>query len=554
MGHALSKEVRHEPQNPRRLSKPQISQPKVGKATKTANCDPSPLLDESMFWKSPWTGDLLPKVTPDSTDRNRVRSFPSLSEPPLLTQGSKRWSSLDDFVLMKNDGSLSRSSSYISRRLSRRSSHTRRSEQPGKLTLRDTRREPVIHFGPSDIGNHDQRSSIENLTAEDRSPVEDSCVPLGRRQSFRRPGIATRTPSWGLYRTQLPSIQQEDEKEHHDVTSASQLSPCETEEQGEYMPVYSSNRRATSPVALDYSHLSGFKKGTLRIVNGSVSPACSDRVRLLTTSTLAQEPVKPVYDKETPTVFTSSMDYDDEAIDVFDNNLYNENHNSSRNRQPLEACEGIASEVIDFTRIEKTQSITNVDSGYSSLSSLRSDDSSRQSSSPPMGSPMDGSPAQSGGGSPMDKEGFYNQNNPEDESYFTINKSSIDRENCNLGYPEAHRAGDPNAERSRYYAHLGHLSVPSVPGVVGIEDRESDLEDSYIGTDDSESVYNDQSDRFPVPRSKPDYVDQAVTSETGSGPLAYGEDCDAPRGRTRSRSISHSPSKLAKTTASHYRS
>jgi hypothetical protein len=494
-----------------------------------------------MFWKSPWTGDLLPKVTPETplTDRNRVRSFPSFSalqpESPLLRQGSKSWSSPDDFVLMKNDNSLSRSGSYISRRLSRRSSNAQRpglQPQPGKLALRETRREPVIHFGPSDIGNHDLHLSIESLTSEDRSPVEDSCVPLARRQSFRRPGIATRTLSWGLYRTPLSSIQQEDEKEH-DTSSAPRPSwelPCEPEDQEEYTPVYSSNRRAASPVALDYSHLSGFKKGTLRIVNGSVSPACSDRIRLLTTASLASELPKSVYAKET--------NYHDKAIDVFDNNSYYKNHNASESRQPPETCENLVSEAIDFSRIEKAQSITNADSGYSSLSSVHSDDSSGQSRSP-VDSPINGSPTQSEGGGPMDKEGyFYNRSNTENLHYYTINKPLMDRENDNFN--GAHLVQHPIADRPRYYADLGPLSIPSVPEEIGIDGRES--------VSDSD---NDQSDL--------DYLGQVITisqeaqdtPQIGNELLACREKLfDPPRGRTRSRSIRHAHSKLVKTKAS----
>lgn len=558
MGHASSKEVRHEPQTTRRLSKPpttlsslNVAQTKAGKSPRSPNHDQSPPLDESMFWKSPWTGDLLPKSNPetDLTDRNRVRSFTSFSgsqtESRGSLQGSKRWSSIDDFVLMKQDSSLSRSSSFLSRRLSRRSSMIQRpsfQSQPEGVTVGETRREPVIHFGPSDIGRHDLHSSVETLTSEDKSPVEDSYVLMGRRKSFRRPGVATRTPSWGLYRTPLSSIQQEDEKPPITEISTARLSH-EREVEDDFMPFSRYHERATSPVALDYSHLSGFKKGTLRIVNASVSPASTDRIRLLTTSPSHNKLPKSAFSQGDSAVFISDSTHQDEAVVIPENGFCFEDLDAVGDGQQLETPGVLASDAIGYARMQKVHSNTNADSGYSSVSSIHSGNSSAQSESSPASSPIS-SPAR------------YKVENPADNcSYFVdgiLKPNEVMLQNLILSGSSSSSGSRQipctGSEQTRYYAQLSPLNIPSVPEAAGIFDKESDSE----GDMDDEQIQSPFSPILPkhafaqVAKEQTEKTAQRATF-THKPPADNAQIYEAPRGRARSRSVGRGRAKLVKT-------
>ncbi|RAO70310.1 uncharacterized protein BHQ10_006322 [Talaromyces amestolkiae] len=557
MGHASSKEVRHEPQTTRRLSKPptnlsslNVAQTKAGKSPRSPNHDQSPPLDESMFWKSPWTGDLLPKSNPetDLTDRNRVRSFTSFSslqpESRGSLQGSKRWSSIDDFVLMKQDSSLSRSSSFLSRRLSRRSSMIHRpsfQSQSEGVTVGETRREPVIHFGPSDIGSHDLHSSVETLTSEDRSPVEDSYVLMGRRKSFRRPGVATRTPSWGLYRTPLSSIQQEDEKPPIPEILTAQLSH-EWEEDDDFMPLSRYHERATSPVALDYSHLSGFKKGTLRIVNASVSPASTDRIRLLTTSPSHKKLPKSVLSQGDSAVFISNSAHQDEAVVIPENGFCFEDLDVAGDGQYLETPGVIASDAIGFTRMQKIHSNTNADSGYSSVSSIHSSNSSAQSGSSPASSPVS-SPARYKVGSPADNCSYFADGLSKPNEVMLQNL--VPSGSSSSGSQQIPCTG---SEQTRYYAQLSLLNIPSVPEAAGIYDKESDSE----GDMDDEQIQSPFSPILPkhafaqVAKEQIEETVQRAIS-THKPPVDKAQTYEAPRGRARSRSAGRGRTKLVKT-------
>ncbi|EED20369.1 hypothetical protein TSTA_035950 [Talaromyces stipitatus ATCC 10500] len=583
MGHASSKQVRNEPQTTRRLSKPptnistfNIVQPKTGKSSRIPGQDQNELLDESMFWKSPWTGDLLPKANPETnlSDHNRVRPFASLpnSQAELRgsLQGSKRWSSIDDFALMKHDHSLSRSGSFISRTLSRRASMVQRptfQSQREDMTVGETRREPVIHFGPSDIGSHDLHLSVESLTSEDRSPVEDSRALLGRRKSFRRPGIATRNPSWGLYRTPLSSIQQEEERPFLSEVPASRP-PWGQEEEDNYMPLYHYGGRATSPVALDYSHLSGLKKGTLRVVNASVSPASTDRLRLLTTSSLSKLPKHTMAQADSAVFISDSAD-EDEAVVIRDNTFYFEDSDVSGDGEYMETCETPGSEAIGYTRVQKPQSNTNADSGYSSVSSIRSGDSSGQSGASPSSSPVR-SPTRYEVAKHVDKRGYFVNgiSRPKEVTLENLIQSgSTKSSNSGKGKIAGHQEM-PLSEHSRFYAQLSPLSIPSVPERTGICDRESDHENSEREMDNDEQTqitkdYSETNANKPsephmafaskslsksqsrIERSRASYGRRPALP-TRNLPVDRAQNYEAPRGRTRSCSVGRPRTKLVK--------
>lgn len=411
------------------------------------------------------------------------------------------------------------------------------------VTVGETRREPVIHFGPSDIGSHDLHSSVETLTSEDRSPVEDSYVLMGRRKSFRRPGVATRTPSWGLYRTPLSSIQQEDEKPPVPEISSAQLSR-EQEEEDDFMPVSRYHERATSPVALDYSHLSGFKKGTLRIVNASVSPASTDRIRLLTTSPSHNKLPKSALSQGDSAVFISDSAQHDEAVVIPENTFDFEDLDVSGEGQYLETPGVLASDAIGYARMQKVQSNTNADSGYSSVSSIHSANSSGQSGSSPSSSPVS-SPTR------------YKVGNPAGIcSYFVdgISKPNEDiLQNLVLSGSSNLRSRQipcTGSEQTRYYAQLSPLNIPSVPEATGIYDKESD-------DDNSERDIDDEQIQSPFSPILPKHAFAQVTKErfeetiepaisTHKPPTHKVQTYEAPRGRARSRSIGRSRTKLVK--------
>lgn len=411
------------------------------------------------------------------------------------------------------------------------------------VTVGETRREPVIHLGPSDIGSHDLHSSVETLTSEDRSPVEDSRILMGRRKSFRRPGVATRTPSWGLYRTPLSSIQQEEERPPLPEVSTAQL-PCEQEEEDDYTPVSRYHERATSPVALDYSHLSGFKKGTLRIVNASVSPASTDRIRLLTTSPSQSKLPKSALSRDNSAVFISDTAHQDEAVVIPEDTFYFEDSDALGDGQYLETSEGLASEALGYTRMQKVQSITNADSGYSSVSSIHSGNSTGQSESSPSSSPVS-SPTR------------YKVGNPADKSPHFVNgiskPSGVTLQNLVLsgsGKSGSQQVPYIVSEQSRYYAQLSPLNIPSVPEAAGIHDKESDY-------DDSEGDMYDEQTQSPFSPILPKHAFAQVAKEqikettqpaipSHNPSTNETQNSETPRGRARSRSVGRSRTKLVK--------
>lgn len=559
MGHASSKGVHHEPQTTRRLSKAPTSISSINLAhTKAANSPKSPIhhqsqpLDESMFWKSPWTGDLLPKSyhETDLTDRHMVRSFTSFSSSQNESRGSlpgcKRWSSIDDFVLMKQDSSLSRSSSFLSRRLSRRSSMIQRpsfQSQPEGVTVGETRREPVIHFGPSDIGNHDLHSSVETLTSEDISPVEDPRVLLGRRKSFRRPGVATRTPSWGMYRTPLSSIQQEEERPPLPEVSTAQIL-CEQEDGDDYMPVSSYQGRATSPVALDYSHLSGFKKGTLRIVNTSVSPASTDRVRLFTTCPSQSKSPKSALPQGDSGVFISDNIHQDEAVVIPEDTFHFGEFDISGDGQYLETSKSLASEALGYTRIQKVQSNTNADSGYSSVSSVHSGNSTGLPGSSPSSSSVS-SPTRYKAESLADKISY--SANSITEPNDGILHDLILSGSSNSGSRQVPRT---DSEHARYYAQLSPLCIPSVPETTVIYDKDSDCDKSEgdLSDEQTQTLFSPILPKHAFVQLANELIEKPTqpTIPSHNHSTRKSQDFETPRGRARSRSVGHGRNKLVK--------
>lgn len=294
MGHSSSKEALPELLNRPRQSKPpsnrssfDIPPSKSAKARRKAHHNHA-LLDESMIWKSPWTGDLLPKAAPEvyDTDRNRGRSFPSFSAlqrgASFSSNGGKRWSTPDDRLPSRHDTPLTRSSSYVSRKLSKKKFGPQGSNQQRQRQNR--RREPAFGFPDFDTAM-EGLPSFHVTRAGDispTSPIGTPNVPLMRRNSLRTPGIPLRPPPRKLHIRDTSSTEQGQINTCTFAFPASRLSRwplCEYDEEQDHLHPSAFSQRSISPIALDYSHLAGLKRGSLRIVNRSASPASSIRTR-----------------------------------------------------------------------------------------------------------------------------------------------------------------------------------------------------------------------------------------------------------------------------------
>jgi hypothetical protein len=295
---------------------------------------------------------------------------------------------------------------------------------------------------------------------------------------------------------------------------------------------------------LDYSHLSGFKKGTLRIVNASVSPASTDRIRLLTTSSTPSKHAKSALIQGDSAVFISDSAHQDEAVVIPENTFYFEDSDASGDGQYPETSDRLASEAIGYTRMQKVQSLTNADSGYNSVSSIHSGNSAGHSGSSPSSSPVS-SPTRYKVGSPADKSSYF------------INGLSKPNDVIiqNLVLPGSTNSGGRQApytvsEQSRYYAQLSPLSIPSVPETTGIYDKESDY-------DNSEGDMDDEQTRSPFSPILPKHAFAKVAKEqieettqpaipSHNPSTNKTQNYEAPRGRARSRSVGRGRTKLVK--------
>ncbi|CRG87911.1 hypothetical protein PISL3812_04933 [Talaromyces islandicus] len=296
MGHSSSKETLPElPTRPRLPTKSpsspssfDITPSKAAKSRRKVT-DNHAHLDESMIWKSPWTGDLLPKATPEvyGTNHTRVRSFPSFSALQRgasfsSSNGGKRWSTPDDRLPSRHGTPLSRSSSYVSRKLSKKKFDPQASNQQRQRQTR--RREPNFGFPDLDTSKEGLPSFQVTRTGDTppTSPLGTPNVPLMRRKSLRTPGIPMRPPPRKFYIRDTTSTEQGQMNTGSFAIPASRLSPWplfESDEERDHLYPSTFNRRSISPIALDYSHLGGLKRGSLRIVNRSASPANSVHTR-----------------------------------------------------------------------------------------------------------------------------------------------------------------------------------------------------------------------------------------------------------------------------------
>ncbi|KAH8693526.1 hypothetical protein BGW36DRAFT_206643 [Talaromyces proteolyticus] len=542
MGHSSSKEAPQEPPASRKLSKPPMRRSssdkphsKTNKPHGDVSRNSAPVLDESMMWKSPWTGDLLPKTQPEihNYDRNRVRSFPSFSVlqrgPSLSSIGGNRRSTGEDFP-MKLESPVSPSDSYVSRKLSRKSSRVQAPTHQTHLRaplLRETRKRSTFFFAESDI----QESFLDNITTEDTTPVTVSNPPSMRRRSSQAPRISIRIPQ------KKPNLQEHRLIERNEqVTCLSTTIPAsrsshwplrEFDEEWECPRPYAFHGRSISPVALDYSHLGGLKRGSLRIVNRSTSPANSDRNRSKARSTdysanhpqskddslaSANSSFKVLGDvsfgnKDNISDCPMSVEqllgidkiaYPSQSLNHVRPIEYNGLHENgfksdaraySNSRNSPRRHDAVPSMGVDIP--ERRDKFTGQpDSGYSSLGSLNSDNSSSTSNSPPQNSHLSKHRQRSRKHDSRNTKRRYELRYKSAQNIHHAKQSDKDISSLReLQSSDSEKSRDQEREHNyhaqqnrkfsgfpRYYANLGPASVPPVPDKVTVQRLDSDSE------------------------------------------------------------------------------
>lgn len=139
-----------------------------------------------------------------------------------------------------------------------------------------------------------EKAHADSITAQNHIPPSvdedmhvDSVVSPIRRRSLYTPGIATRTPNDILRKLPPPkrALSKED-RDYYYNPNLSESSPL-----GRLAAMDLGSHGRSTPASLEYSHLGGLKPGTLRIMNGTTSPAPVD-INPLRMHPLKSEPVE----------------------------------------------------------------------------------------------------------------------------------------------------------------------------------------------------------------------------------------------------------------------
>lgn len=121
-----------------------------------------------------------------------------------------------------------------------------------------------------------EKAHADSITAQNHIPLSadedmyvDAVVSPIRRRSLYTPGIATRTPNDILRKMPPPkrALSKED-RDYYYNPNLSESSPL-----GLLAAMDLGSHGRSTPASLEYSHLGGLKPGTLRIMNGTTSPA-----------------------------------------------------------------------------------------------------------------------------------------------------------------------------------------------------------------------------------------------------------------------------------------
>ncbi|OJJ29537.1 hypothetical protein ASPWEDRAFT_177889 [Aspergillus wentii DTO 134E9] len=294
MGSFPSIQCRDERRRSNRLSKPPIgkSKPSSGSTSPSLPCPASnsvsPVLPGPAVWRDPWNETSIP-IDPSDLESNaqRAQSLPSVtfqSEPRRL---SSTVNSRSDSIVEEEDDQFfpSPGSSSNETSLTRKASFrpiTLQGSLRSRPSLRQPKRSYSVHSSPRRTNSAIYESSLEEASSSNTHfMVDNQRFSLTRRRSLlTRPGVATR-------RSTQKTAQGASSPVDHEMKVPSKY-PAEASiiaqrvDYGELLtpspPFAQCARPSTSGSDLEYTHLGALKLGSLRVVNGSVSPCPSDRV------------------------------------------------------------------------------------------------------------------------------------------------------------------------------------------------------------------------------------------------------------------------------------
>ncbi|KAF4221152.1 hypothetical protein CNMCM8980_009645 [Aspergillus fumigatiaffinis] len=292
MGSSHSVQSRDERRRSNRLSKPPTKNATISPTNPISPCQASAVTTDALPWQNPWTGTTIP-VSPSVHDHRAQRSQSFPSRPP---QSEAPWGLANEVnescvVFEETDESSPQSpctdfgsSISLSRRTSARPSR-QALLRPATLhsyhhlsyvqSVHPTR-SYSMHTLPGKAKDcmHD-RAFEEAASSNTHFMVDNQGFSLMRRRSLlTKPGVATRRSVKGATIGRLPpSIDQgyEHSFSHMDSQLRDQDVVC-TQSPTQVRP--------PTPTGSEYTHLGNLKLGSLRVVNGSVSPSPSERSRL----------------------------------------------------------------------------------------------------------------------------------------------------------------------------------------------------------------------------------------------------------------------------------
>ncbi|MCJ1373506.1 hypothetical protein MMC20_004734 [Loxospora ochrophaea] len=178
---------------------------------------------------------------------------------------------------------LSRRGTLISQLSSARASTTHLSQRGSRMSLQvdglppDAEDSNCVIEEIKEKAMHDHFAAVHYITPPaDESLHADAVTSPIRRRSLFTPGLATRVPSDILRKP--PGLEQRPDPADHDYfynptlsnsSPLSRLASLDLADEGRLSPA----PRASTPCDLHYSHLGGLKYNSLRITNGTDSPA-----------------------------------------------------------------------------------------------------------------------------------------------------------------------------------------------------------------------------------------------------------------------------------------
>ncbi|CAG8898397.1 unnamed protein product [Penicillium egyptiacum] len=281
MGNTHSK-AKAETYRSNRLSKPLTKKFNASQSPQHPETDPPTIINSGLIgWQNPWVGNNI-----SSTPVEKRGSYPKKAEipPTLFETDSSEESPTEDrtFVYEQNPTQRGLSgpsllSASSSRRTSYQSDTWESASQSSPLYEQPPRRASSTRT-PLQRHNSAVYDHIGGATSSNTHfLVGNQRFSLTRRRSLlTRPGVATRRTTGAIRR--VPSPIGEPACPIEDPTESTVLQwPLPSSSRSLRLP---SPVRPTSPMEARYTQLGALKLGSLRVVNGSVSPCPSERIPL----------------------------------------------------------------------------------------------------------------------------------------------------------------------------------------------------------------------------------------------------------------------------------